>query len=101
MASPSRRGGRGGRGGERPPVAESREELEARVEDANHHDRTHVRIQVGGVQAGLPFDELRHYGCPDARWGIVSAYSAPFVPTRPGGGFNAAVQLRYLRHPGH
>ena len=34
-------------------VAERREELEAGVEDANDHDRTHVRIRVGGVQGGL------------------------------------------------
>ena len=30
------------------------EQLEARVEDADDHDRTHVRIRVGGVQGGLP-----------------------------------------------
>ena len=41
---------RGRLGEQRPPVPESGQELEAGVEDADDHDRTHVRIRSGGVQ---------------------------------------------------
>ena len=63
------RGQRGRLGEQCAPISESRQELEAGVEDANDHDRTHVRISLGGMQASvssaIPPSRPR---CSPARW---------------------------------